>query len=82
MASGQVAVRVRVAVDLVADVAQAFAYAREVGLDPIVDLTRSDGSTVPTAANPIGLSATPASYRLAPPRLGEHSDQVRREVGG
>lgn len=67
---------------LVADVAQAFAYAREVGLDPVVDLTRPDGTTVPTAANPIGLSATPASYRLAPPRLGEHTDQVRREVGG
>jgi crotonobetainyl-CoA:carnitine CoA-transferase CaiB-like acyl-CoA transferase len=59
-----------------------FAYAREVGLDPVVDLTRPDGSTVPTMANPIGLSATPASYRLAPPRLGEHTDQVRREVGG
>jgi crotonobetainyl-CoA:carnitine CoA-transferase CaiB-like acyl-CoA transferase len=65
---------------LVADVAQAFAFAREVGLEPIAELTRADGTTVATVTNPIGLGETPATYRLAPPRLGEHSGEVRREV--
>jgi crotonobetainyl-CoA:carnitine CoA-transferase CaiB-like acyl-CoA transferase len=67
---------------LVADVAQAFAYAREVGLDPVAEVTRDDGSAVATVANPISLSATPPTYRLAPPRLGEHTDDVRAEVRG
>jgi crotonobetainyl-CoA:carnitine CoA-transferase CaiB-like acyl-CoA transferase len=65
---------------LVADVAQAFAVAREVGLDPVADLARSDGTSVSTVANPIGLSVTPATYRLAPPRLGEHTEEIRREA--
>jgi crotonobetainyl-CoA:carnitine CoA-transferase CaiB-like acyl-CoA transferase len=67
---------------LVADVAQAFASARDVGLDPVAEVTRADGTAVRTVANPVGLSATPPTYRLAPPRLGEHTDEVRREVTG
>ncbi len=63
------------------DVAQAFAYARTVGLDPVAELRRANGSgTVATVANPLSLSRTPATYRLAPPRLGEHTDEVRAEV--
>jgi len=38
---------------------------------------RDDGTTVDTVANPVAMSLTPATYRSAPPRLGEHSDQVR-----
>jgi crotonobetainyl-CoA:carnitine CoA-transferase CaiB-like acyl-CoA transferase len=65
------------------DVAQAFAYARTVGLDPVAELRRADGSgTVATVANPVSMSKTPATYRLAPPRLGEHTDEVRGEVAG
>jgi crotonobetainyl-CoA:carnitine CoA-transferase CaiB-like acyl-CoA transferase len=63
------------------DVAQAFAYARSVGLEPVAELRRADGSgTVATVANPLSLSRSPATYRLAPPRLGEHTDEVRAEV--
>jgi crotonobetainyl-CoA:carnitine CoA-transferase CaiB-like acyl-CoA transferase len=63
------------------DVAQAFAYARTVGLDPVAELRRPDASgTVATVANPVSLSRTPATYRHAPPRLGEHTDEVRAEV--
>ncbi len=65
---------------LVADVAQAFAYARGVGLDPVAEVVRDDGTAVATVANPIGLSATPVTYRHAPPHLGEHTDDVRAEV--
>jgi len=51
------------------DVAGAFALAGELGLAPIVELPRDDGSVARLTRNPIGLSATPATYRSAPPDL-------------
>jgi crotonobetainyl-CoA:carnitine CoA-transferase CaiB-like acyl-CoA transferase len=43
-----------------------------------------EGNTglVPFVANPIRLSETPVSYRMAPPRLGEHTREVLRDVLG
>jgi crotonobetainyl-CoA:carnitine CoA-transferase CaiB-like acyl-CoA transferase len=38
--------------------------------------------TMPQVASPMNFSATPVSYRLAPPELGEHSVEVLREVLG
>jgi crotonobetainyl-CoA:carnitine CoA-transferase CaiB-like acyl-CoA transferase len=61
---------------VVHDVAEAFDYARTVGLDPVATLTRRDGTEVDTVANPIRLSETPIRYDLAPPRLGEHTREV------
>jgi crotonobetainyl-CoA:carnitine CoA-transferase CaiB-like acyl-CoA transferase len=51
------------------DVAGAFALAGSLGLDPIVELPRADGTVARLTRNPIGLSATPATYRSAPPEL-------------
>jgi crotonobetainyl-CoA:carnitine CoA-transferase CaiB-like acyl-CoA transferase len=34
-----------------------------------------------SVANPIRFSATPVSYRLPPPLLGEHSEQILQELG-
>jgi crotonobetainyl-CoA:carnitine CoA-transferase CaiB-like acyl-CoA transferase len=53
------------------DVAGAFALAESLGLDPIVELPRPDGTVARLTRNPIGLSATPPSYRSAPPDLPE-----------
>lgn len=53
------------------DIAQAFALAERLGLSPIVELPRPDGSTTRLTRNPIRLSETPARYKSAPPRLGE-----------
>ncbi|MEV7175598.1 CoA transferase [Kitasatospora sp. NPDC093679] len=50
------------------DLAGAFGLAERLGLAP-----RTDQGLV---ANPIGLSRTPPAYRLAPPRLGEHTDEL------
>lgn len=52
------------------DVAGAFALAESLGLQPVVSLPRADGSTVRLPRNPIGLSATPPTYRSAPAPLG------------
>lgn len=38
-------------------------------------------SQVATVANPMRLSATPVSYRSAPPALGQHTDEVLHEFG-
>ena len=54
----------------------AFALAQELGLDPVRWLTGGDGQQVPTVANPITMSRTPASHRLPPPVLGADTDDV------
>jgi crotonobetainyl-CoA:carnitine CoA-transferase CaiB-like acyl-CoA transferase len=60
----------RVPAGLVNDLAGGFALAAQLGLDPIVEVARPDGSSVPLTRNPIRLSATPPTYRSAPPELG------------
>ena len=56
-------------------------FARLLGLDPVV--TAGQGArAMPGIRNPIGLSATPARYRLPPPELDEHGNQIRRWLAG
>jgi crotonobetainyl-CoA:carnitine CoA-transferase CaiB-like acyl-CoA transferase len=54
--------------------------------DPFVEarqavhnFSRQDGYQIPTIAYPAKLSCTPAAYDRAPPRLGEHTDEVLRD---
>jgi crotonobetainyl-CoA:carnitine CoA-transferase CaiB-like acyl-CoA transferase len=49
------------------------ALARELGLDPVVDV-----EGVPGIRNPITFSGTPAGYRLPPPGLDEHGEEIRQ----
>jgi crotonobetainyl-CoA:carnitine CoA-transferase CaiB-like acyl-CoA transferase len=42
----------------------------------VVEMQRPDGATVQVVANPVRLSETPADYRIAPPTLGQHTDEV------
>jgi crotonobetainyl-CoA:carnitine CoA-transferase CaiB-like acyl-CoA transferase len=60
---------VRVPAGRVNDIAGAFALAGELGLEPIVDVPRADGTSARLTRSPIGLSRTPVSYRAAPPPL-------------
>ena len=62
--------RARVPAGVVNDIGAAFRLAAQLGLDPIIKLAHDDGSHVGVARNPIGLSLTPPTYRLAPPGLG------------
>ncbi|MEU2235778.1 CaiB/BaiF CoA transferase family protein [Streptomyces vietnamensis] len=61
------------------DLAAAFDLADRLGLAPRVPESAAGPGQV---AHPIRLGATPPSYRTAPPRLGEHTDDVRSELGG
>jgi crotonobetainyl-CoA:carnitine CoA-transferase CaiB-like acyl-CoA transferase len=63
---------------VVNDVAEAFAEAEVLGLDPVVHATRGDGECIPTVRSPIELSRTPTVVRSAPPSLGEHDHEIRR----
>jgi crotonobetainyl-CoA:carnitine CoA-transferase CaiB-like acyl-CoA transferase len=54
------------------DIAEAFAFAAELGLEPVDE---TDG--VRTVRSPLRLGATPATVSRRPPRLGEHSDEIR-----
>jgi crotonobetainyl-CoA:carnitine CoA-transferase CaiB-like acyl-CoA transferase len=46
--------------------------------EAVVEMAGAAGS-VKVIANPVRLSATPADYRIAPPLLGEHTEEVLRE---
>ncbi len=61
------------------DLAQVFAdpQVRHRGLR--LDVAHPSGATVPMVANPIRLSATPAVYDLAPPLLGQHTEEILSE---
>jgi len=52
-------------------------HAEERGL--VRYLTNAHGQQVPTVSNPVDFSATPVSYKKAPPLLGEHTEEVLRE---
>ena len=56
---------------------QGVAFAEGIGLDPVVDVGPT-GASVRSVRNPITLSETPPGYRLPPPALDEHGDEIRR----
>ena len=63
------------------DLAAAFEFADRLGLDARVTIDDPCRDTpVEQVANPIRLAATPATYRSAPPRLGEHTHEVLAEL--
>ena len=60
-------------INTLADVfADPHVQAREMTLE----MQHGSGATVKVIANPVKLSATPPTYRIAPPVLGEHTDEV------
>ncbi len=63
------------------DLAGVFADPQVVHRGLHVDMPHAAGGVAPQVANPIRFSATPVGYRLAPPLLGQDTDQVLRELG-
>ncbi len=45
-----------------------------------IGLTRDDGVQVPGVANPLVMSGTPVSYDKPPPRLGDGTEKILRDV--
>jgi formyl-CoA transferase len=63
------------------NIAQAFAEPQVAARALRIDLPHPLAGVVPLVANPIKLSATPPVYDLAPPTLGQHTDEILRECG-
>jgi crotonobetainyl-CoA:carnitine CoA-transferase CaiB-like acyl-CoA transferase len=59
------------------DIPDAFALAARLGLEAVAEVPSANGETLHLPAPAIGLSATRAAVRRPPPRLGEHSDEIR-----
>lgn len=66
-----------IACGLINTVDEGFALARSLGLEPVVDQ-----GGIRTPASPIGLSGAPVSYRMPPPRLGEHNNEILAWLDG
>jgi crotonobetainyl-CoA:carnitine CoA-transferase CaiB-like acyl-CoA transferase len=48
----------------------------------VLEMPHGSGATVKVIANPVRLSETPADYRIPPPILGEHTDEVLQGLLG
>ena len=59
---------------------QVFADPHVQAREMVVEMAHGSGETVKVIANPVKLSATPPSYRSAPPVLGEHTEDVLASV--
>ncbi|HQR22093.1 MAG TPA: CaiB/BaiF CoA-transferase family protein [Burkholderiaceae bacterium] len=64
------------------DIAHALADPQAIARGMRIDLPHPLAGSVPLVANPIRMSATPAAYGRAPPLLGEHTEEVLRELLG
>lgn len=64
------------------DVGEVFANEQVVAREMAIDLPHPSAGQVKLVRNPIRMSATPATSAMAPPLLGQHTDEVLREVLG
>lgn len=64
------------------DIAQAFAHPQVAARQLRRDLPHPSGGVAPVTASPLRFSASPVVYRRAPPLLGQHTEEVLREVLG
>jgi len=63
-------------------IAQALADPQAVARGIRIDLPHPTAGTVPLVGMPIRMSASSACYERPPPLLGEHTDEVLRELAG
>src|SRR5690242_3738457 len=64
------------------DVAQVFQEPQVKARGVRVALSHGAGAQLPLVASPMRFSATPLEYRLAPPLLGQHTEEVLRALLG
>jgi len=63
------------------NIAQVYAEPQVKARGVRVELTNASGVKVPLVASPMRFSETPVEYRLAPPALGQHTEEVLRGLG-
>jgi crotonobetainyl-CoA:carnitine CoA-transferase CaiB-like acyl-CoA transferase len=63
------------------NIAQVYAEPQVKARGVRVELTNASGVKVPLVASPMRFSETPVEYRLAPPALGQHTEDVLRGLG-
>ena len=51
-------------------------FAREIGLNPVVEVGVGDNA-VPMIRHPISFSLTPPCHKLPPPSLGQDNEKIR-----
>ena len=61
---------------------QVFAHPQVIARDIWKNIPHPAGGSSPTTASPMGFSATPVQYGRPAPMLGEHSEEILREVLG
>ncbi len=64
------------------DIAQVFAEPQVKARGIRIELEHAGGAVLPLVASPMRFSETRVEYRLAPPLLGEHTDEVLRGLLG
>lgn len=64
------------------DIAETLAHPQVAAMQMVLDVERKTGGTLRLAGVPLNLSATPAEPGGAPPRLGEHTDDILKEELG
>jgi crotonobetainyl-CoA:carnitine CoA-transferase CaiB-like acyl-CoA transferase len=60
---------------------EVFADPHVVAREMVVEMEHSTGGKMKVIANPVKLSETPPDYRLAPPVLGQHTDEILGTLG-
>jgi crotonobetainyl-CoA:carnitine CoA-transferase CaiB-like acyl-CoA transferase len=64
------------------DIAQVFKEPQVQARGVKIELEHAAAGQLPLVASPMRFSETPLEYRLAPPLLGEHTDQVLKQYLG
>jgi formyl-CoA transferase len=67
---------VKVPVGPINDVAQALGSDQAEARETVVSMDPAQANQVQLLANPLKLSATPVTYRIAPPHFGQDTDEI------
>nr|WP_174505963.1 CaiB/BaiF CoA-transferase family protein [Acinetobacter sp. Marseille-Q1620] len=71
---------VKVPVGMINNLEQAFQEPQVIERNMLVQMQHPDRKDLTVIGSPIKLSRTPVEYRYAPPKLGQHTDQILQRV--
>ena len=62
------------------DIRQVFEEPQIIARGVKIEMGHPTAGNVPLVASPMRFSATPVEYKLPPPTLGQHTDEILRDV--